>query len=274
MALGARLRRLREERGLTRDEAGAALGVSRSKISRLELGRTGCKQQDVEALLELYGAGDETERAMVRELARQANTPGWWQQYSDVIPSWLHDYLGLEQAAEVIRGFESQFVPGLLQTPDYARAVARLGHPEAPPAELDRRVELRVRRQGVLSRPDPPHLWVVLDEAVLHRPVGGRAVLRAQLDHLRTMAALPHVTVQILPFAAGGHGALCGPVTMLRPPGEQLPDVVYLEQLTTAVYPDRPAEVARYWDLLNHLAVDAEPASATPALLTRMRARL
>jgi transcriptional regulator with XRE-family HTH domain len=274
MALGVRLRVLREESGLTRSEAGAEIGVSRSKISRLEHGRTGSKHRDVEALLSLYGVVGEAERGIVRTLADQANTPGWWHPYSDVIPAWLHDYLGAEQAADVIRGYEVQFVPGLLQTPAYTREVVRLGHPRATPAEVDRHVEFRMRRQEVLDRPAPPHLWVVVDEAALRRPLGGRQVMREQLDHLAAVAQRPHITVQLLPFASGGHPALCGSVTMLRLPGGQLPDMVYLEQLTSAVYPDRPADVHRYWDVLNRLVVRAERATRTPELVQELRAEL
>jgi transcriptional regulator with XRE-family HTH domain len=260
MALGVRLRQLREGRGLTREEAGRALGVSRSKISRLELGRTGCKAHDVDGLLNLYRVPAGPERSLVQALARQANIPGWWHEFHDVTPPWLQDYLGLEQAADVIRSFEVQYVPGLLQTADYARALVRIGFPDATAEETDRRVELRMRRQRILHRLQPPHLWVVVDEGALHRPLGGAAVMRAQLDHLMAVGELPHVTVQVLPFGAGGHPALSGPITMLRLPGDQLPDVVYLEQLTSAVYPDRPAEVHEYWDVLNRLAVDAERA--------------
>ncbi len=274
MALGARLRVLREDSGLTRSQAGDAIGVSRSKISRLEHGRTGSKQRDVDSLLTLYGVLGEAERGIVRTLAEQANTPGWWHSYGDVIPAWLHDYLGAEQAADVIRGYEVQFVPGLLQTPEYAREVSRLGHPDATTAEVERHVELRLRRQDVLGRPAPPHLWVVVDEAALRRPLGAPDVMRAQLDHLVAMAQRPHITVQLLPFAAGGHPALCGSVTMLRLPGGQLPDMVYLEQLTSAVYPDRPADVHRYWDVLNRLVVQAERAADTPELLRAWREEL
>ncbi|EST39480.1 hypothetical protein N566_01645 [Streptomycetaceae bacterium MP113-05] len=274
LALGVRLRGLREESGLSHSEAGAAIGVSRSKISRLEHGRTGSKHRDVEALLTLYGVLGEAERSVVRTLAEQANTPGWWQRYADVIPPWLHDYLGAEQAADVIRAFEVQFVPGLLQTAAYAREVVRLGRPETPDRVLDRHVEFRMRRQEVVDRPMPPHLWVVVDEAVLRRPLGSRAVMRDQLDHLAVMAQRPHITVQLLPFAAGGHPALCGPVTMLRLPGGQLPDMVYLEQLTSAVYPDRPADVHHYWDVLNRLVIQAERSHRTPELLRTIRDEL
>ena len=274
MALGARLRVLREESGLTRSEAGAAIGVSRSKISRLEHGRTGSKPRDVDALLTLYGVVGEAEREIVRTLADQANTPGWWHSYSDVIPPWLHDYLGAEQAADVIRGYEVQCVPGLLQTPAYAREVVRLRTPEITPAEEERQVEFRMRRQEVLERPAPPHLWYVLDESALRRPLGGPRVMREQIDRLATMAQWPHVTVQLLPFASGGHPALCGSVTMLRLPGGQLPDMVYLEQLTSAVYPDKPADVHRYWDVLNRLVLTAERATETPRLLQALRERI
>ncbi|WP_165988597.1 helix-turn-helix transcriptional regulator [Streptomyces sp. YIM 98790] len=257
LVLGARLRRLREAGRISWEAAGEVIRASHSKICRLELGRTGFKLRDLADLLDLYGVTDEAERATLLELAEQANTPGWWQSYADVVPDWLHGYLGAEQAASVIRSYEVQFVPGLLQTADYARAVIRLGHGDARPREIDRRVELRMRRQHILRGRRPVRLWAVIDEAALRRPIGGPETMRGQLRHLAEISRLPHVTVQVLPFSAGGHPAAGGPVTLLRLPGERLPDVVYLEQLTTAVYLDRPADTHPYWDVVNRLAVEA-----------------
>src|SRR6201992_818683 len=175
MLLGARLRRLRQSAGITRDNAGQAIRSSGSKISRLELGRTGFKQRDVSDLLTLYGVSDDdAERAILLGLARQANNAGWWHGYNDVRPAWFEPYLGLEQAAGIIRSYEVAFIPGLLQTPEYARAVIRLmdGGSEA---EADQRVALRVQRQQLLHRPNPPRLWVVIDETALRRPISGPA---------------------------------------------------------------------------------------------------
>ncbi|NGO12161.1 helix-turn-helix domain-containing protein [Streptomyces sp. HC44] len=270
LVLGARLRTLREERQISREAAGRVIRGSRSKISRLEAGRHGFKLRDVADLLTLYGVTDEAERATLLALAEQANTPAWWQYYNDVVPPWMQTYLGAEQAASVIRCFEVQRIPGLLQTPDYARAAIQLAHPGASADEIDRRVALRMTRRRILHRQPAAHLWAVLDEAALRRLVGGTSTMRAQLRHLVEICRLPQVTVQIMPFHAGGYAAEGGPVTILRLPGGQLPDVVYLEQLAGALYPDRPAEIERYWDVMNHLVVEAESPDATPAILHRI----
>ena len=173
MLLGAHLRRLREARGVTREDAGWEIRSSESKISRMELGRVGFKERDVADLLTLYGLDDPEERDRLLALARDANTPGWWHRYGDVLPGWFQSYLGLEAAASLIRTYEVQFVPGLLQTREYARAVVLLGHGRAPAEEVERRVDLRMARQELLTRADPPQLWAVVDEAALRRPIGG-----------------------------------------------------------------------------------------------------
>ncbi|MDT0344084.1 helix-turn-helix domain-containing protein [Streptomyces litchfieldiae] len=270
MVLGARLRQLREARGITGADAGERIRASHSKISRLEMGRTGFKARDVRDLLTLYGVTDEAEIATMLALALQSNTPGWWHLYYDVVPTWLNVYLGLEQTAVVIRGYELQFVPGLLQTEEYARAVVLLG-PEDTEDRIERRVELRMGRQRILHRERPPHLWVVIDEAALRRSMGDAGLMRRQLDHLLDVSELPHVTIQVVPFAVGGHAAIAGPVTVLRPPGGELPDVVYLEQLTGGVYPDKPAEIEQYRHMMNRLVVEAHPPSATRDFLYRVR---
>jgi transcriptional regulator with XRE-family HTH domain len=274
MLLGAQLRRLREAAGVTREEAGYAIRASESKISRLELGRIGFKPRDVADLLTLYGVGDTAERATLLAVVEQANAPGWWLPYKDVLPGWFEPCLGLEQAASVIRTYEVQFVPGLLQTEDYARALIELGHETASPLEIDRRVELRMRRRGLLRDPGGPRLWAVLDEAALRRPYGSAAIMRAQLEHLIEMAELPHVSLQVMPFSVGGHAAAGGPITILRLPGGELPDVVYLEQLSTAVYLDKPADTEHYRHVMNQLGVEAEPPAKATALLHRIREEL
>jgi len=274
MLLGARLRSLREECGISREAAGEVIRASHSKISRLELGRTGFKARDLADLLDLYGVTDDAERAMLKELAKQANTSGWWHVYKDVIPPWFVDYLGLEQAASVIRGYEVQFIPGLLQTPEYAWAVIALGHAYAPAEQIERRVELRMRRQRILEGPRPRRLWTVIDETALRRPIGGVATMRAQIRHLIDACRLRNVTIQVLPFRAGGHAAAGGPISLLRLPQHELPDVVYLEQLTTAVYPDGPVEIDRYHHVMDRLVTEAEPATETPAILERILAGL
>nr|WP_093418212.1 helix-turn-helix transcriptional regulator [Saccharopolyspora flava] len=271
IALGGQLRRLREERGITREAAGEAIRGSHAKISRLELGRVSFRERDLNDLLTLYGVRDDNERAAFLSLARQANEPGWWHQYGDLLPSWFETYLGLEQAAEIIRTYEAQFVPGLLQTPDYARAVIMLGHGQEPAAEVDRRVALRTRRQDILTRPEPPTLWAVIDEAALRRPIGGERIMRGQIDHLIRIAELPNVTIQMLPYSVGGHAAAGGPFTIVRFPESDLPDVVYLEQLTSALYLDKRNDLDQYQAVMNMLSVQAATPEDTPQLLRELR---
>ena len=269
MLLGARLRRLRQAAGITRDNAGDAIRSSGSKISRLELGRTGFKQRDVSDLLTLYGVADEAERTVLLSLARQANSAGWWHSYSDVLPAWFEPYLGLEQAASVIRSYDVQFIPGLLQTPDYARAVARLAG-RVSEADAGQLVALRMRRQQVLHRDDPPHLWAVIDETALRRPIGGRAVMLAQVDHLIRMSRRGHITIQVMPFSAGGHAAVGAQMIMLRFPEGLLPDLVYQEQLDSAVYLNKPADTLRYWNILNTVVTEALPPEQSAGMLRRL----
>nr|WP_242619426.1 helix-turn-helix transcriptional regulator [Actinomadura fibrosa] len=270
MLVGAHLRRLREAAGVSTEAAGYEIRGSHSKISRMELGRVGFKERDIADLLTFYGVSDPARREPLLELAEHANRPGWWQRYGDVVAPWFEPYLGLEQGAVLIRAYEVQAVPELLQTEDYARALLRARHPEASQDEIDRRVELRMRRRRVFERPDPVKLWAVLDEAALRRAVGGPATMRAQIRSLLEAAAEPNVTLQVLPFSAGGHAAEGGPVTVLRFAEPELPDVVYLEQLTGASYPDRPSDIVRYRDVLNRLGVQAEPPDRTLAFLERL----
>jgi transcriptional regulator with XRE-family HTH domain len=259
--LGAQLRRLREDKRISLADAGEVIRASHSKMSRLETGRVGFKDRDIADLLTLYGVTDEADREAVRALARRANAPGWWHDYSDILPSWFEAYVGLEEAAAQIRAYEVQFIPGLLQTRDYARAVTLLGHGSAPASEIERRVNLRMARQGVLDRANAPNLWVVLDEAVLQRPFGDRAVMRGQLQHLLEMAQRPQVTIQVIPFNAGGHAAAGGPFSILRFAEPDLPDVVFLEQLNSALYLDKPEAVDEYLMVMERVCMEA----ATPA---------
>jgi len=263
MMLGGQLRRLREAAGITPDQAGFEIRASRSKISRLETGRVGLKSRDAKDLLALYGVTDERLLAKFLSLVRQSNTPDWWTKYSDILPDWFEAYLGFESAASTIRSFEIQFVPGLFQTEDYARAVTRLGRKAAPPGEIEERVRLRLSRQALHSRPVPPRIWSVMDEAVLRRGVGGAAVMRAQLQHLIESAAMPHVTLQVVPFSRGGHAAESGSFTVLRFEDNDLPDVVYLEQLTGAIYLDQRSDVEQYLEVVDELSGEALTPNAT-----------
>jgi transcriptional regulator with XRE-family HTH domain len=270
IALGAQLRRLREASGVSADEAAEALRATHSKISRLERGRSGARQRDVADLLSLYGVTDETDREQMLMLARQASTPGWWHQYSDVLPRWLELYVGLEEAASVIRTYEVQFVHGLMQTEDYARAVILIANANASAEEIDRRVSARMRRQKLLARPGAPEVWAVLDEAALCRAPDGPRVLRAQLEHLLQLTELPNVTLQVVPFRAGPHAAAGGPFTILRFPEPDLPDLVYLEQLNSALYLDQPDAVTGYLTVMNQLCVQAETPAASKAMLSAL----
>ncbi|GAA1255474.1 helix-turn-helix transcriptional regulator [Sphaerisporangium rubeum] len=268
--LGSQLRRLREKHGITLEAAGHSIRASHSKISRMELGRVGFRVRDIRDLLTLYGVVDETERQALLSLVEQANRPGWWHNYDDVLPNWFEAYIGLEEAATRIRAYEVQFVPGLLQTADYTRAVVKLGHPEGTEEEIQRRVDLRMARQKLLHRANPPHLWAVVDEAALRRPLGGRDVMRAQLEHLIEMIALPNVTLQVMPFSAGGHAAAGGPFSILRFSERDLPDIVYLEQLTSAIYLDKRDDLDRYQAVMERLCLDAVPVSETRQTLTTL----
>jgi transcriptional regulator with XRE-family HTH domain len=266
LVLGGHLRRLRERAGFTTEQAAEAIRASHSKISRMEHGRVSFKERDIADLLTLYGVASLTERQGLLALAREANTPGWWAGYSDILPHWLEPYFGLEAAASFIRTYELQFVPGLLQTDDYARAVIRLGNAVSED-EVTRRTEARINRRLLLDREDPPRMWAVIDEAALRRPIGDSAVMREQIRHLIKMADHPAVTLQVLPFTAGGHRALGGPFTILRFAEPDLRDVVYIEQLTSALYLDKPTEVDSYLEVMEQLCLQAEPVARTQDVL-------
>ena len=269
MLVGAKLRRLRTDIGLSREEAAQAIRASAWKIHRLENGQVGFKQRDLVDLLALYQVTDPDEIDELLTLAREANVPGWWQHYGDVLPQWFRTYVDLESAATLIRTYEGMFVPGLLQTDDYMRAVIRDASLESS-EEVGRRVRLRMARQILLTREHPPRLWAVMDEAALRRPVGGREVMRGQLERLIDATKLPNVTLQVLPFGAGAHPAMVGAFSILRFADRELPDVVYLEHLTNAVYLDKRAEVERYLDVMELLCVDSEPPAKTVDLLTKI----
>ncbi|MFF5264320.1 helix-turn-helix domain-containing protein [Actinomadura viridis] len=266
MLLGQRLRDLREATGLSRAEAGRTIRASRSKISRIERGRTGLRHADVAELLTAYGIRDEAERSTLLTLTDQANARPWWYGHRDVVPPWMRRYLSAEQAARLVRCFGDRHVPELLRTDAYAREV--IGE-QAP----DRRVELLARRRRILRRrPRPVNLWVVLDEAALWRPVGDAATMRGQLEHLREISWRPNVTVQIAPFNIGGRVAAGGPLTLVRFPQQTLPDLVYLERDGEAVYPARPGEIEHHWHIFNTLVTEAAAPEHTPRIIERVLA--
>ncbi|UED88509.1 helix-turn-helix domain-containing protein [Streptomyces profundus] len=273
--LGSQLRRLRESRGVSREEAGYSIRASESKISRMELGRVSFKPRDVADLLTLYGVTDEAEREPLLGLARTSNRAGWWHSYNDVLPSWFQTYIGLEAAAECIGTYELQFVHGLLQTEAYSHAVMVSGHRgELPRAEIDRRIALRLARQKLLVSENAPHLNCVLDEAALRRPYGGRSAMSEQLRALLEFSEYPNITLQMVPFDHGGHVAESGAFTLLRFAEQELSDLVYLEQLTGALYLDKADEVAAYQVVLDRLAVAALDEDRTRDVLAELRRRL
>jgi transcriptional regulator with XRE-family HTH domain len=273
MILGSQLRRLREEAGITRQQAGYNIRGSESKISRLELGRVGFKERDVTDLLTMYGVEDSTERQTFLDMVKQSNEPGWWRRFGDTMPNWFTDLVGLEEAAARIQIWEPLYVSGLLQIEGYARAIFSHGRPEMADERVDQLVALRMRRQKMFSRPDAPRVWMVLDESVLYRPIGGMRVLKQQIEYLLEMSALPHVSVQVLPYARSGLSAEHA-FSLLRFGEPELPNIAYVEYLTGAHYIEKREEIEKYSRSLDMLAVDAETPERSRALLAKRRAEI
>ncbi|MUL42558.1 helix-turn-helix domain-containing protein [Streptomonospora sp. PA3] len=269
MLLGSELRKFREARGLTRGEAGHYIRGSESKISRMELGRVGFKVRDVEDLLKLYGVTDREQIQTMVGLARDSKKPGWWQAYGESLPNWFQVYVGLEEAATRIRVYEAQFVPGMLQTEEYARAVIAAGRSVPDPTAEDR-VAVRMRRQRHIEGDSGCKLWAIIDEAAVRRPVGGRDIMRGQLERLIKLSERRNITLQIVPFSAGAHAAEAGSFTILRYPDFGLSDIIYLEQLTGSMCLDRRSEIDAYTMAMERLSVIAEPPSHTKDILRDM----
>jgi len=267
MLVGAQLRRLRTDKGITREQAGEAIRASEWKIHRLENGQVGFKDRDVVDLLALYGVTDPGEVEALLAMARDANTPGWWRQYGDLLPQWFRAFVDLEAAAALIRTYEGQLIPGLLQTERYMRAVMRGARLPEPSEDTERRIELRLMRQTLLTQPGAPQLWAVMDEATLRRPVGGRQVIREQLERLIDATKLPNVTLQVLPLDAGAHPALVSAFSVLRFPDQELPDIVYVEHLTSALYLDRREDVDQYLHVMESICVRSAPPDRTTEIL-------
>ncbi|MEU9395195.1 helix-turn-helix transcriptional regulator [Streptomyces sp. NPDC048324] len=259
MLVGVQLAGFREDAGLSQEQAARSVGFSPAKLSRIEAGkgRRPPTEADVRALLDLYKT-EEYETSVLLQLLRRAGEPGWWQRFDKrLMPEWFDRLVGLQEAADSIRTFEIQYVPGLLQTPAYTRAVVQRGLPSAPTREVERRVELRMKRAELLRRADPPQLWAVVDESVLLRVLGSRDIMREQLEHLIEMAQLPHVTLQIVPLDVTNASAPAIPVTYLRFGGLDLPDVVYLEHIKSATFLEDRDETEQYRVTLDQLADDA-----------------
>jgi transcriptional regulator with XRE-family HTH domain len=268
--LALELRRLREAARLTCEEVADHLECSASKISRVETGRVSVSPRDVRDMLELYGVLAAQRESLV-QLARDSRQKGWWHAYSDTMQPQMATYIGLESAASEIRIYEVSLIPGLLQTEDYARAVIRAGMVNSPAEDIERRVSLLMARQPAVIREDPPKVWAVLDEAALRRRVGGAGLMRLQLEHLLAQAALPNVAVQVIPFGGGAHPAMGRPFIILVFPERVDTDVVYLEDLTSALYLEDVAEVDRYNVFFNHLRATALSFDDSAALITSVR---
>ncbi|MEV7423551.1 helix-turn-helix transcriptional regulator [Streptomyces sp. NPDC091212] len=275
LVLGRQLRALREKAGLSREQAGRLLRVTVATIRRMETAEVALKIPYVQLLLPAYGLAAPEAEVFLR-LAEEANKPGWWQRFHDILPDWFSGYVSLEEAARTIRAYEPHFVPGLLQTEEYAHAVLTTGSVGrmVDRDRIDRHVALRLERQTLLDRQDAPVFWAVLDETVLRRPVGSRAVMRAQLDRLLEMIELPRVTLQIATFATGPHAGTYSPFVLFRFDIPEVRDMVYIEYLTGALYLDEDSEVTAHMQAMDMMVTHAEPATRTKDLLTGFRAEL
>ncbi|WP_425839670.1 helix-turn-helix domain-containing protein [Streptomyces fractus] len=269
MILGRRLQDMRLAAGASLEDAARALRVKTLTIRRLEKAEVALKPLYVEKLLETFGA-DRQEIDEFVELAERANEPGWWHSYRDAVPSWFTAYVSLETDAKTLRTYEPQYVTGLLQTPAYARAVLRGGLPNGTEEDLERRVELRLRRQGLLDKEDAPTLWVVMEEAVLHKEVGSADVMREQIERLLELSERAHISLDIVPFSAGAHVGACAPFTYFRFEEPELPDIVYSELLSASVYLDQRADVVAHLEAHSRLAL-LTSSDDSRALLNRMR---
>ncbi|MFD5752473.1 helix-turn-helix domain-containing protein [Streptomyces sp. NPDC127033] len=269
MLVGAQLAGIRKDAGVSQQEAAREVGCSSATLCRIEAGkgRKPAREETVAALLRLYGA-DDYETSVVLQLLRRASQPGWWQRYdSRLMPEWSERLISLQEATTAIRTYEVHFVPGLLQTAAYARAVTCRGLPMASPAEVERRTELRMLRQRLLARPDAPRLWAVIDEAVLYRVLGGREVMREQMEHLVEMSHRPNVTLQVVPLDLIDASSPGMPITYLRFPAQDLPDIVYLEHIKSAVFLEEPEETQEYRLALDRLADESLSPRDTRELL-------
>jgi transcriptional regulator with XRE-family HTH domain len=269
MILGKRLQELRLAAGVSLDDAAKALDVTSLTIRRIEKAEVGLRLIYVRTLLQKYGVSQQETDEFI-EMADQANEPGWWHRYRDVLPKWFTAYVSLESGAKVLRTYEPHYVTGLLQTPQYARAILQAGFPNDTEAELERRTDLRLRRQSLLSRSDAPTLWVVMEEAVLHRVVGGPEIMREQIDRLLQAAELDHVSLDIVPFSVGAHVGTYAPFTYFRFEEPELPDVVYCEVLSGSMYLDQRADVVAHLEAHNRMSL-LTSRSQSKALLHQMR---
>ncbi|MFF3555393.1 helix-turn-helix domain-containing protein [Streptomyces tsukubensis] len=256
--LGTDLRKLREEKGLTADGVAREMGFSRPKLSRIETGENKVSPNDLKALLHMYGVDDPDEVKAYLIRAKEAHKPGWWQRHSDSLPREYVDFIGLEATASAIQTFQPNLIPGLLQTPAYARSVIEANPAILPPADIDGLVKIKQSRQEKLAGDEPPRLWAIVGESSIRQRVGGFAVMLEQLQHLEQMATVPHVTIQVLPYRAGAHAGLTGGFVIFSFPSEREPDIVCVETQTGTLYMDEPGERSAYGEIFDHLRASAE----------------
>ncbi len=268
--LSGELRRLRDQAQLTIDDVAEKLSCSASKISRIETGHVSVTPRDTREMLKLYGVEPDQLEALV-QLAKEARKKGWWHSYNEVFTG---AFVGLEAETSSLRAYQALLVPGLLQTEDYMRAVITAARPDATEPHVEKRVKARLARQRLLTDIDPPRYWAVIDEAVLCRTVGGLEVMHAQLNFLISRASLPHVTIQVLPFSAGAHAGMEGPFLILGFPEQGDPDVVYVDNTTSGIYLEEPAEILRYTLMFDHLRAAALAPDETLTRIATAAARL
>jgi transcriptional regulator with XRE-family HTH domain len=262
--LGTQLRRLREARGISRAAAAWEIRASEMKIGRLEAGRISITERDFADLLTLYGVASPDDRTVLLTLMHQSDYSGWWHRYGDSLPAWFKSFVDIEGAASLIRTYETHFVPGLLQTADYAREIMCRGHPGASDAEIERRVQVRMARKELLARSDPPLLWAVIDETVLRRPPVSPDVMGGQIEALINATKLPNVRLQL-----NATPSIASTVSFMifRFPDNELPDVIYIEHLAGALYMDAQEDIDQYSSSMERLAIDAESPRRSVELL-------
>jgi transcriptional regulator with XRE-family HTH domain len=266
--LGSELRRLREERSIKLEEVAEQLGLAPSTLSRIETGKAPTRSAYLTTMLDIYGVSDPVQKRMLTDMAREGHRKGWWAVWEDALPTGFGIYVGLEAEAASLRVYEAQVVHGLLQTEEYARAVMTTVRRRQTPAEIERLVNLRLRRQEVLTKPDPLELWIILDEAVIRRVMGPPDLMTRQLDHLCAASQWPNVTLQVVEFGSGLHPALSGPFAIIEFPERFDPDVVYSEGVGGQAYvEEREKEVKAQVEAFDLLRATALPPADSADLI-------
>jgi transcriptional regulator with XRE-family HTH domain len=272
--LGTELRKLRESNTYKLEEVAAQLGVAPSTLSRIETGKAPTKSAYLNQMLEMYGVVDPAQRQVLVDMAREGHRKGWWAAYDDVLPSGFDIYVGLEAETAAVRGYEVSMVHGLLQTPDYARAVLREMFPRHGTEQIERLVDLRIERQRRFGDEEPLELWAILDEAVIRRPVGGEKVMREQLEHLLELAAKPYVTLQVLPFSCGAHAGHGGGFSILEFPNRTDSEVAYVESVAGMIVVEKDREVRARAEVFDRLRAAALAPGASADLIAQVAREL